>query len=80
MEMFIAGLIIGAGWKHIKWLTYDLIKAVTRGAYRAFWLACIGPLKPGYTRWDAVKWLPSIIPTKVGTFIKWEWWHGCKID
>lgn len=80
MRMFIAGLIIGATWKQIKWLTWDLIKAVVRGVYSAFSLACCGPLNEGYTRWDALKWLPKYGRREVAIFVKWEWWHGCHIE
>lgn len=78
--MFIAGLIIGLTWKHIKWLTYDLIKAAVRGAYRALMLAFRGPLNDGYTRWDALKWLPKYGCREIANFVKWEWWRGCRIE
>lgn len=80
MKMFVIGLVIGAGWKLIKWLTYDLIKAFMRGTYRALRLACVGPLNEGYTRWDAIKWLPRIGAREIASFVKWEWWHGCHIE
>lgn len=80
MRMFIAGLIIGATWKQIKWLTYDLIKAVVRGIYKAAWNARYAPLNDGYTRIDAFKVLPAEMLQEAKNYLKWEWWHGCHIE
>ena len=79
MKYFICGLLIGYFWVDIKWLTFDLLKAIFKGIYNACRVVCFGSLKQGHTRWGAVKYLPKVIWYQCGTYLKWEWLNGCTI-
>lgn len=79
MKYFLAGLAIGLFWRDIKWLTYDLLKAIFKGTYNAVRVCCFGELMPGASRWQPVSKLPKVIWYEAGAYLKWEWLRGCKL-
>lgn len=79
MLSFILGVVIGVFWPVYKWLTYDLLKAVCKGTYRACRVVCFGELKPGFNRWGVVKHLPRFVYYAVKAYLKWEWLRGYRL-